>query len=586
METAKLLATPPEGALSSTSQRSAKLPWPTSAPPLYSATDTNEIAMDEEIVGNVYPPTMALLGTEPAPGKDCFTIAEGLNALGIGPFHYRLVFIIGLISVATGLGSTGFSLFPPLARCHLHLDSLDEALLTSSGFAGAACGGMGIGYLATHFGRRTAIIMMILWISYFGFLSGITPGYRWLLGLRFVVGFGHGGAGQRVSILFENLPTRYRTLGAGVLTLFFNIGNFLEAVFIKVLIPTGRKVAWRYILFTDASLFAVCILFSCWITESPYFLLNIRGDRKKAYAVLKNISDLNHRPLPAGELVSEDEQRLGMIESQYVLYNAPAPDVLDKSARAAEVDSENAASPIEGLSSSNGSPKLSPSSPACSGSFMDFFRPRVMLKTTVLMSISWVSLSVAMVGATILTEEVLQERESTGGKCVGHFSVYHHHHQCDELSATQYTPVIVIFASEFPSLLITYYTANILGRRIALFLAFVFSGVFFALLLICPVSLGLTTFFLAGCRMMVTTAWSLMIVYTAEVYPTYIRGLAVGFSRTQYRIGSILVPFLSQVLLRKSVYASKSLHAGICIATGVMLLFLPIETKNRDLGEG
>ena len=38
------------------------------------------------------------------------------------------------------------------------------------------------------------------------------------------------------------------------------------------------------------------------------------------------------------------------------------------------------------------------------------------------------------------------------------------------------------------------------------------------------------------------------------------------------------------MLLRKSVYASKGLHAGICIATGVMLLFLPIETKNRDLG--
>ena len=60
----------------------------------------------------------------------------------------------------------------------------------------------------------------------------------------------------------------------------------------------------------------VCVhLLACmqWITESPYFLLNIRGDRKKAYAVLKNISDLNHRPLPAGELVSEDEQRLGMM---------------------------------------------------------------------------------------------------------------------------------------------------------------------------------------------------------------------------------------------------------------------------------
>ena len=41
------------------------------------------------------------------------------------------VYVRCSVQVATGLGSTGFSLFPPLARCHLHLDSLDEALLTS-----------------------------------------------------------------------------------------------------------------------------------------------------------------------------------------------------------------------------------------------------------------------------------------------------------------------------------------------------------------------------------------------------------------------------------------------------------------------
>ena len=39
----------------------------------------------------------------------------------------------------------------------------------------------------------------------------------------------------------------------------WNIGNFLEAVFIKLLIPTG--IAWRFILITDAAMFTFALLF-------------------------------------------------------------------------------------------------------------------------------------------------------------------------------------------------------------------------------------------------------------------------------------------------------------------------------------
>ena len=42
------------------------------------------------------------------------------------------------------------------------------------------------------------------------------------------------------------------------------------------------------------------------------------------------------------------------------------------------------------------------------------------------------------------------------------------------------------------ALFVTYYTANLLGRRIALSIAYVTSGVFFALLLICPVPVWVT----------------------------------------------------------------------------------------------
>ncbi|XP_065196002.1 synaptic vesicle 2-related protein-like [Sycon ciliatum] len=526
-----------------------------------SSTEKDPLPMDE------YPPAPEGLATEENNRLDeDFTITEALDIIGIGPFHYRLLVVVGLISIAGGLGSTGFALFPPLARCHLNLSSVAEAILTSSGFLGAACGGVGMGYLATRFGRRTELLILIVWTSYFGFLSAVSPDYYWLLFMRFLVGFGHGGTGQRLSILFEYMPAQYRTLGAGVLTFCWNCGNFLEAVFIKVLIPTGS--AWRYILVSDAAVFFICIFFQSWLPESPLFLFNIVGDRRKARQKLEYAAKLNGKTLPAGRLISAEERQ--------EMIRGPPPYESD--------DSLSVEKPKTEEKVNEQTPLSPPSASARERGIMSLFRPAALFRTTILLAFAWLMLSIAVVGCAILTEEVLQERQSLKGKCTNHFSVYHKK-SCEELSAKDYTPIMVIFASEFPALFVTYFSANILGRKVALALAFVLSGVFFALLLICPIAEAWTTFFLAGSRMMVTTCFSLMIIYTPEVYPTYARGMAVGLSRAVYRVGSAGVPFLSQVLLRESSYASKSVHAGACIITGFMLLLLPIETRNRDLDD-
>ena len=65
--------------------------------------------------------------------------------------------------------------------------------------------------------------------------------------------------------------------------------------------------------------------------------------------------------------------------------------------------------------------------------------------------------------------------------------------------------------------------------------------------------------------MMVTTCFSLMIIYTPEVYPTYARGMAVGLSRAVYRVGSAGVPFLSQVSIMQQLCAVCSMAAALCV---------------------
>ncbi|XP_065180668.1 synaptic vesicle 2-related protein-like [Sycon ciliatum] len=486
-----------------------------------------------------------------------YTVADALDRIGVGRFHYKLLVVVSIISVAGGLGSTGFALFPPLARCHLGLRSIHEAFLTSAPLVGAAIGGVALGYVATRWGRRTELIIMMVWTSFFGFLSAAAPTYWWLITLRVLVGFGHGGTGQRLSILFEYLPKKDRTLGAGVLTFCWNIGNFLEAVLIKFLIPTG--VAWRLILIADAFVFGIALLFFKWLPESCFYLM-ARGQRTEALRLLTKAATENNKKLPIGTLVTADEKEKYM--------NKVVPQGYSET----RIFRRTSSPPPLRQSQKKSSP------------LRDLFRPLDMCVTTILLSVAWFALAVAVVGCAILTEELLQMRQSLGTGCHSTFELVHGD-VCEELGTTDYTPILLIFAAEFPALFLTYYSAGILGRRKALALSYALSAIFFGLLIICPLSSAWMTAFLAGARMSVTTAFSLMIIYTPEVYPTSVRGMAVGASRALYRLGSAGVPFLSQVLLRKSVVGSKAVHTAVTLTAAFICLLLPIETRNRQLGE-
>jgi sugar phosphate permease len=84
-------------------------------------------------------------------------------------------------------------------------------------------------------------------------------------------------------------------------------------------------------------------------------------------------------------------------------------------------------------------------------------------------------------------------------------------------------------------------------------------------------------------RMFINSQFSLIFLYTMEVYPTVIRAMAVGFASSMARIGAMITPYLAQVLIKQTFQGTIVIYIVATALAALCALFLPIETRGREL---
>src|SRR6267142_5187712 len=89
-------------------------------------------------------------------------------------------------------------------------------------------GGVVSGAMADKWGRKLPLMLSILWVSLFAFLSGFSTSYTMLFALRALFGIGMGGEwAAGMPLVLEHWPAHLRGLAAGLLQGGFSWGFLL-----------------------------------------------------------------------------------------------------------------------------------------------------------------------------------------------------------------------------------------------------------------------------------------------------------------------------------------------------------------------
>jgi putative MFS transporter len=233
------------------------------------------------------------------------SVQEAIDKIGFGRFQKRLLGVCGVTWAADGAEVLllGFAL--PSLIAEFGITPVQGGLTVTATFAGMLVGAWFWGTISDYIGRRMGFQVTVLIFALFGLLSAFAPSWEWLLVLRFITGFGLGGAlPLDFSLYAEFLPTRNRGRNLVILESFWALGTIIAAGLAWLLVPT---FGWRPLLATSA-LAAVLVL---WIRrsvpESPRYLA-ISGKADEAREILAGLARENGQPVPEGELVAGERQ--------------------------------------------------------------------------------------------------------------------------------------------------------------------------------------------------------------------------------------------------------------------------------------
>jgi SHS family lactate transporter-like MFS transporter len=137
------------------------------------------------------------------------------------------------------------------------------------------------GWLADRVGRRTPLMISILWFSACNFIAGFSPNFAFLFVVRALLGIGMGAEWSAgTTLAMESWPARSRGLMGGVLQGSWGLGFALSSVAYWLLFD---QIGWRGLLWIGLLPAILCIYIRCFVREPEVWAENRKRqhDRKQ-----------------------------------------------------------------------------------------------------------------------------------------------------------------------------------------------------------------------------------------------------------------------------------------------------------------
>ncbi|KAG0717879.1 Solute carrier family 22 member 21 [Chionoecetes opilio] len=142
---------------------------------------------------------------------------------------------------------------------------------------------------------------------------------------------------------------------------------------------------------------------------------------------------------------------------------------------------------------------------------------------------------------------------------------------------------------EVPSYVLLWPALIYIGRKKSLVALYFLCGIFIflvmTLILLEPAGgdWAVVIFSQSG-KVVITAAYQLVAIYTAELYPTKYRSLAMGMTGAFAMGGGMASPYINDILGMKQVWGPSALFGSVSFMAGALTLLLP-ETRHLDLSE-
>lgn len=153
------------------------------------------------------------------------------------------------------------------------------------------------------------------------------------------------------------------------------------------------------------------------------------------------------------------------------------------------------------------------------------------------------------------------------------------------LPVSRYLYVAITGFVDIPSYILPVILLRFMGRRHAACGMFIFAGIALLLVLAVPKDYSnlLVALAMAG-RLGTSGVYSIVTLFTAELFPTQIRNSALGTCSTMAHIGSISAPYIVDILGLMGWFIPTTICGCLVLLAGILILTLP-ETSTRNLSD-
>lgn len=231
---------------------------------------------------------------------------QALTVAGIGWYNIKYCLVLALFLIAAIVEPVGYSFVLPAAMCDLNMTDSQRGFIASIPYIGIVITSFPWGYLVDTQGRKKALIYSSLIAGGFCILSAFMPNLITFALCKFLTSLCIAcPAAVPYTYIGEILPGKYRDLVLSVTNAMQISGSALVPLFAWALLPLDFRIdfglyifrPWRLLSLVYATIFIIGAILLCFGPESPKYLVS-QGKFEEALEILQVIYAKNKKKSP------------------------------------------------------------------------------------------------------------------------------------------------------------------------------------------------------------------------------------------------------------------------------------------------